>query len=229
MEKKKVTVFVAGHKLNLLTTESEKYVTDIASKVDTAVMSMLTSTNMSKEKCAVMVALDYCDDEAKQKTALNEIKEQVKDYIDDVAKLKAENNELKAEIEKLKAEKFELLNSKKTMVASAVEMKEEKIEEKVQISADDDLSFDLDTEEKAKAVVIERETPPTVAQEEKPAVPAPVAVSQKNVSQPATKNDKKRHQHNHVNPYKERFMQQKNDQKGYTPVRQYSFFDEKDN
>ncbi len=228
MEKKKVTVFVAGHKLNLLTTESEKYVTDIASKVDTAVMSMLTSTNMSKEKCAVMVALDYCDDEAKQKSALSEIKEQVKDYIDDVAKLKAENNELKAEIEKLKAEKLELVNSKKTMVASAVEMKEEKIEEKEEISADDDLSFDLGTEEKTKVEVIKRETPPTVAQEEKPVVPAPV-MEQMNFSQPAQKNDKKRHQHSHVNPYKERFMQQKNDQKGYTPVRQYSLFDEKDN
>ncbi|MBE6824463.1 MAG: cell division protein ZapA [Ruminococcaceae bacterium] len=227
MEKKKVTVFVAGHKLNLLTTESEKYVTDIASKVDTAVMSMLTSTNMSKEKCAVMVALDYCDDEAKQKSALNEIKEQIKDYIEDVSKLRAENDELKSEIEKLKAEKSELLASKKTMVASAVEIKdEEKIQEQAKISSDDDLSFDLDVTDNTNGVEIESETPPTI--EEKPSITAPVA-QQKNFSQPATKNDKKRHQHNHVNPYKERFMQQKNEQKGYTPVRQYSFFDEKDN
>lgn len=209
MEKKKVTVFVAGQKLNLITTESEKYVTDIAQKVDTAVNSMFASSNMSREKCAVMAALDFCDDEAKARVALNELKEQIKDYIEDSSKLRTENEELKAEIEKLKAEKQELLNSKKTLVASAVEIKKEKTvkqEIEVEIDSSDDLSFDFD----------EVNTEGTQADE---------AVETNNTATPK-KADKKRHNHSHTNPYKERFLKQQNEQKGYTPTRQYSLFDD---
>ena len=143
MEKNKITVFVAGHKLTLITQESEKYVTDIASKVETAINSLFSSSNMSKEKCAVMAALDFCDDEFKSRMALSEIKEQIKDYIEDTSKLRAENDALKAEIAKLKGEKEELLKSKKTMIASAVEIKKEKtVVEEIEISSDDDLFFD---------------------------------------------------------------------------------------
>lgn len=204
MEKNKVTVFVCGQKLTLLTTESEKYVNDIASKVETSINSLFAASNMSKEKCAVMTALDFCDDEYKARAAMNEIKEQIKEYIEDAAKLREENALLKAEIEKLNEEKKLLLNSKKTMIASSVEIKHEPNDEPQQvISADDDLSFGDDEEEIAE--------------------PAPVEpqVSEK----PAPKNDKKRHDHKHVNPFKERFMQ--NNDKGYTPVRQYSLFDDK--
>lgn len=212
MEKKKVTVFVAGQKLNLITTESEKYVTDIAQKVDTAVNSMFASSNMSREKCAVMAALDFCDDEAKARVALNELKEQIKDYIEDSSKLRTENEELKAEIEKLKAEKQELLNSKKTLVASAVEIKKEKTvkqEIEVEIDSSDDLSFDFD----------EVNTEGTQADEAVEAV-------ETNYTATPKKADKKRHNHSHTNPYKERFLKQQNEQKGYTPTRQYSLFDD---
>ena len=95
MEKNKITVFVAGQKLTLITTDTEKYVSEIAQKVDTTVNSLLNSSNMSREKCAVMAALDFCDDEAKARVALNELKEQIKDYIADSSALRAENEELK--------------------------------------------------------------------------------------------------------------------------------------
>ena len=42
----------------------------------------------------------------------------------------------------------------------------------------------------------------------------------------APKAEKKRHNHEHVNPYKEKFMSKNKEDKGYTPVRQYSLFDE---
>ena len=50
-------------------------------------------------------------------------------------------------------------------------------------------------------------------------------VTEKNTEK---KTDKKRHSHEHKNPFKERFMKQQNEQKGYTPIRQYSLFDETD-
>ena len=201
MEKNKITVFVSGHKLTLITEESEKYVTDIASKVETTINSLFSASNMSKEKCAVMAALDFCDDEFKSRMILNEVKEQVKEYIEDTAKLRAENEALKAEIEKLKGEKEELLKSKKTMIASAVEIKKEKtVTEEIEISSDDDLFFDDEDENKDVAV-------------EKEEAKAPKA-------------EKKRHNHEHVNPYKEKFLSKNKNDKGYTPVRQYSLFDE---
>lgn len=223
MEKKKVTVFVAGQKLTLITTDSEKYVSDIAQKVDTAINSLMSSSNMSREKCAVMAALDFCDDEAKTRATLSDVKEQIKDYIDDSAKLRAENEALKEEVEKLKAEKAELLTSKKTLVASAVEIKHEKKTEtvkelEVEIDSSDDLSFDFDEEDTNEEEVIEKEDVVTTA----PVAPAPV--NQAPAQTP--KSEKKRHNHNHTNPYKERFLKQQNEQKGYTPVRQYSLFDD---
>lgn len=212
MDKNKVTVFVAGHKLTLLTNETEKYVTDIASRVDTAINTMFSTTNMSKEKCAVMAALDFCDDEHKARTSLNEVKEQIKDYIDDSTKLRAENEALKAEVARLKGEKEELLKSKKTMIASSVDIKAPKEDEnkEKEISAEDDLFFDEEETEKEAEVKVE----------------APTVDTKKPQPAPAPKADKKRHNHEHVNPYKERFMQKKAEDKGYTPVRQYSFFDD---
>ena len=227
MEKKKISVFVAGQKLTLITTESEKYVSTIASKVDTAINSMFTSSNMSKEKCAVMAALDFCDDEAKARAALNELKEQIKDYIKDSETLRQENDALKSEIEKLKSEKAELLKSKKTLIASSVEIKKttEKTEEiEIEIDSDDDLSFDFDedddnTEIKEDAEIID--IPVNKDEKKEPVAVAPAISTEK-------KTDKKRHSHEHKNPFKERFMKQQNEQKGYTPIRQYSLFDETD-
>lgn len=216
MDKNKVSVFVGGHKLNLITEDSEKYVTDIASKVDTKINSLLTLSSMSKEKCAVMAALDFCDDEAKARQALSDIKEQIKDYIEDSAKLRDEIAKLKAQIEKLESEKSEILNSKKTIIASSTQIKEEREEV---VSADDDLSFD---------VVVEKETPPTPELTPVAPTPAPQTPQKPVFTQPAPKAEKKRHNHTHVNPYKERFMQQKQNDKGYTPTRQYTLFDNKD-
>ena len=150
MEKNKISVFVAGQKLTLITSDSERYVRDIASRVDTAINSMFTASTMSREKCAVMAALDFCDDEAKSRAALNEVKEQIKDYIRDSQALRDEIDKLKAEIEKLKGDKEEFVKSKKTLIASAVEIKKttKKTEEvEIEINADDDLSFDFDEDE----------------------------------------------------------------------------------
>lgn len=221
MEKNKISVFVAGQKLTLITSDSERYVRDIASRVDTAINSMFTASNLSREKCAVMAALDFCDDEAKSRASLNEVKEQIKDYIKDSQALRDEIEKLKAENEKLKSEKEELLKSKKTLIASAIEIKKttKKTEEvEIEINSDDDLSFDFDKDETVE------NTEETKAEEEAVAKPAETVAQEP--KQQEKKADKKRHNHEHKNPYKERFMKQQRDEKGYTPMRQYSFFDE---
>lgn len=208
MEKNRITVFVAGNKLTLITEQDEKYVTDVASKVDTAIKSLVSATNMSTERCAVMSALDFCDDLNKAKQDLNEVKEQIKDYIEDSAKLREENEMLKAKIEKLKVVKNESVAEAPVVISEKAEKKEEKI------TAEDDLFFDEE--------VVENKQISVVSPQEKKEY-----VQYNNPVQTHNQNNKKRHEHNHVNPFKERFMK-KEKQGGYTPNRQYSLFDKKD-
>ena len=163
----------------------------------------------------------------KARAALNELKEQIKDYIKDSETLRQENDALKSEIEKLKSEKAELLKSKKTLIASSVEIKKttEKTEEiEIEIDSDDDLSFDFDEDDDNTEIEDEEDIidiPVNKDEKTEPVAVAPAISTEK-------KTDKKRHSHEHKNPFKERFMKQQNEQKGYTPIRQYSLFDETD-
>ena len=90
MENKKtrVSVFVAGQRFNILTDKSEKYVLDIASEIDARINSLVVTGDMTRERAAVLTALDYADDTALDKEALAEVKEQIKDYLAEIERLK---------------------------------------------------------------------------------------------------------------------------------------------
>lgn len=227
MEKNRVTVMVAGQKFTILSDDPENYVLDLAAKIDARITS-LTLRNMTREKAAVLTALDFADDLEKDKKAQTEVKEQIKDYIRELSELSAECESLKAQADKLKEEKekeriekealqkivkdlqnsiesFRVESAKMVNTAPAVQTEEAPEEEPItaeikdeqpQTTDDGDLSFDFDEEE-----------------------PKPV-----HTPVPATLK-KKRHEHNHGNPYKEQFMK-KQEEKGYTPQRQYSLFDD---
>ena len=107
----KVSVFVAGQRFNIITEKSEKYVLDIASEIDARINSLVISGDMTRERAAVLTALDYADDSETDKENINAVKEQMKDYLltierlqDDNAKLVGDYNLLKAEYERLIAE-----------------------------------------------------------------------------------------------------------------------------
>lgn len=187
MEKNRYTVYVAGKKFTLVTDDTEKQVMDIASRVDTSINSLVAQTNMSKENCAILSALDFCDDEFKARLEINEIKEQIKEYFEDSARLRSENEALRKEIDSLK-EEIKNLSEIKTEKEIAVTQKSN------DISSDDDLSFDE----------------------------APV----KSYQPKPQKQEKKRHEHNHTNVYRQQFLKQNEQEKGYTPKRQYSLFDD---
>ena len=100
MDKKKVSVFVAGQKFNLITDEEERYVIDLAAKIDARISSLSISQCMSRERAAVLTALDMADDIEQGKRNLNEVKEQVKDYLKTIEALTAENTELHTQLSK---------------------------------------------------------------------------------------------------------------------------------
>lgn len=231
MEKNRVTVLVAGQKFTILSEDPENYVIDLAAKIDARITS-LTLKNMTREKAAVLTALDFADDMEKDKQAQAQIKEQIKDYIREISELSAECESLKAQADKLREEKEkerlekealqkivkDLQTGIETFRTESARMihqpekapaKDEKplpdesdepiaaeIPEEPQTTEDGDLSFDF------------------IEEDQKPVhTPTPSAPK------------KKRHEHHHENPYKQQYMK-KQEEKGYTPQRQYSLFDD---
>lgn len=248
MEKVKVSVFVAGQRFNIITDEEEKYVRDLAARVDGRINSLAVSQNIGRERAAVLAALDLADDIDHERRNLSEVKEQVKDYLTQIEKLSAENcriknelgsaesdaKELKAareilskrdkEISALKSEIFSLKDQielmrkthEEALAAKAIEDK--KAEEVIYCRSEDKAPT-----EEAPAV---QEAPPEKAgeitaqddlffdmPEEEPVKPSP------------RKEKKNRHDHSHVNPYKQNYLKKQEDQKGYTQQRQISLFD----
>ncbi|MBQ0098182.1 MAG: cell division protein ZapA [Oscillospiraceae bacterium] len=205
MEKNKVSVLVAGQRFTLVTEESDKNVMDIAASVDAKINTFMARMNMSREKCSVLAALDFCDDERKARKAINEIKDQIKDYITEISTLKEENEKLKKEIEKLNDEKQRLIDSKKATVITSKEALTESV------TSQDDLSFDFPNE-----IKVEVDEKPTQEAEKK------VDNTPSYFGAPIKK---PRHEHKHENPYKQQFEKKQSEQKGYTPQRQYTLFD----
>ena len=225
----KVSVVVAGQRFTILTDKSEKYVRDIASEIDARVNSLVVSSNMSRERAAVLTAMDYADDSVLDRENIAAVKEQIKDYVQEIerlqdnnAKLVSDYNLLKAEYERLIEErqnaqdleekaKKELDDSQTRITSLKEQLKQanEQIEALKNQQADDVIPLP----EEAPA---EQERPITAEddlffdiEEEEPVKPE--------------KKKKNRHEHNHVNPYQQKAKDK--EQKGYTQQRQYSFFD----
>lgn len=225
MEKKRVTVMVAGQRFTILTEDSEKYVIDIAAKIDARISSM-TMTNMSRERAAVLTALDFADDNEKIKSETAQIREQIKDYIENLSRLNAEVDTLRAENEKLQ-EKAGTDADDKALIAALQE----------EIAA---LKEQLSKAEEKPAVTehtaIAEEVPPVPAQsreeervtQDKPKEELYFGVPLESAVRPQKK---PRHEHKHENPYRQQFLNKQNNagaQKGYIPKRQYSLFDDEE-
>lgn len=252
MENKKtrVSVFVAGQRFNILTDKSEKYVLDIASEIDARINSLVVTGDMTRERAAVLTALDYADDTALDKEALAEVKEQIKDYLHEIerlsdsnAKLSADYNNLKSEYERLIAlrrssdDAQRKLEDKEKQIAAL----EEQLKRNSEIAEEQKQRIaQLDDEKQQLSKAVEELTQELEAAKAQPAVPVPTdddAPEEKTITaeddlffEPeeeaeAIKPDKKkknRHEHSHVNPYQQKA---KDKEKGYTQQRQYTFFD----
>ena len=251
MEKKKVLIFVAGQRFNILTDEDEKYVIDVAAKVDARIASLSISQNITRERAAVLTALDFADDNEQDKRAMNEIKEQIKDYMTEISRLSEENTSLNAENNQLKRHVAALEDQQGDREAAEkanAALNSENDRLKQEIAALKDLQAEKATDEKEKEAlkaqiralkeqmdILSTESAPEPAPvEEKPAAETITSDDDLffgSIEEPAVKPQKEkknRHDHSHVNPYKQQFMQKKNNsnnQKGYTQQRQYSLFD----
>lgn len=225
----KVSVVVAGQRFTILTDKSEKYVRDIASEIDARVNSLVVSSNMSRERAAVLTAMDYADDSVLDRENIAAVKEQIKDYVQEIerlqdnnAKLVSDYNLLKAEYERLIEERQNAqdleekakkeLDDSQTRIAS---LKEQLKQANEQIEA-------LKNQQADDVIPLPEEAP---AEQERPITAEDDLFFDIEEEEPVKpeKKKKNRHEHHHVNPYQQKAKDK--EQKGYTQQRQYSFFD----
>ena len=103
MEKKNVVIYVAGQRFSIATADTEEYVTGIGDKVDVMIRGISKDNpRLNRDSCAILTALNFCDDETKLRQMMEVLREQVKDYINTNDALRTENCRLKEEIAALK-------------------------------------------------------------------------------------------------------------------------------
>lgn len=108
----KVRVTIAGSQYAIATTDSEKYITSLAKKLDDDISKLVGSNDkLTVTKAAVFCAMGYLDDYHKSCESVENMRSQIQGYISDAAqaklaedKAKAEADELRKELEALKAQ-----------------------------------------------------------------------------------------------------------------------------
>ena len=104
----------AGLSLFAVSTRGSKSVRGIDAEsksvreIDARINSLVVSQEMTRERAAVLTALDYADDSELDKENISAVKEQMKDYLEEIDRLQDNNakiigdyNSLKAEYERL--------------------------------------------------------------------------------------------------------------------------------
>lgn len=105
MESKNVIIYVAGQRFSIRTKDTEEYVISTGEQVDLRIKGIQNDNpRLNRDACAILAALDYCDDMRKLSTRVDILRDQVKDYLADGEKLRSENAVLKSEVEKLNEE-----------------------------------------------------------------------------------------------------------------------------
>lgn len=226
----KVSVVVAGQRFTILTDKSEKYVRDIASEIDARINSLVLTSNMTRERAAVLTAMDYADDSVLDRENIAAVKEQIKDYVKEIERLQDNNAKLVSDYNLLKAEYERLIEDRQTA---------QDFEEKAKKALDDSQAQIASLQEQLKKaneqieslknqqsdddeIPLPEEAP---AEQEKPITAEDDLFfdpEEEEVIKPEKKK-KNRHEHHHVNPYQQKAKDK--EQKGYTQQRQYSFFD----
>lgn len=136
MEKKNVVIYVAGQRFSITTGDTPEYVMGIGEKIDVMIKGIQKDNpKLNRDACAILTALNICDDETKLRQMMEVLREQVKDYLVANENLRTENDALKKEIQKLKASSCEKAEStvskeKETQTPDpAPKKKDEKAEE----------------------------------------------------------------------------------------------------
>ena len=101
----KVRVNIAGAQYAFATTDSEKYITSLADKLDRDITKLMEANpSLPVTKAAVFCAMDYLDEYQKSTGSAENMRSQIQDYIADAARARTAEDKLRAENEALRRE-----------------------------------------------------------------------------------------------------------------------------
>ena len=211
MLKKRVRVHIEGRNYALITTEDTKYVQQIADEVIAHIRKTATGpTQLDTRDCAILAALDFCDERKKADARTQEV-------IAKADKIIQKNNELNKLCSEYKEKLTEAINENTAL------SKQVKAYEKEKSAATDENSALSD---KVKAL---EEKLSALEKENSEIKKKPAQIAQKNPTAPKNPPaDKKSAQIASKLENVKKTEEEKRNEKllGYVPMRQYSLFED---
>lgn len=132
MDSKNVIIYVAGQRFSLRTKDTEEYIISTGEQVDLRIKGIQNDNpRLNRDACAILAALDYCDDMRKLSSRVDVLREQVKDYLADSERLRSENAALKSEAQKLR-EELKALKEQKSTPAQPLKQNDKNKNQKIQ-------------------------------------------------------------------------------------------------
>lgn len=103
MEKKVHKLLIAGEEYRIISDEPAEYMQSLAHELDMKMSAIIKGSHVSTTQAAVLVALQYADDAAKNSGNADTLRAQLKEYLEDAAQAKSERDFYKRELERAKA------------------------------------------------------------------------------------------------------------------------------
>ena len=116
MEKKRVSVQIEGRSYSLITTDDEKYVQKVANEVLSHIRKAAQSTKqLDPRDCAVLAALNFCDDR-------NKALKKNKDYVEKADKIIQQTNDLNRLCKEYREKLTEAMNDNTRLINNNKEL-----------------------------------------------------------------------------------------------------------
>ena len=116
MEKKRVSVQIEGRSYSLITTDDEKYVQKVANEVLSHIRKAAQSTKqLDTRACAVLAALNFCDDR-------NKALKKNKDYVEKADKIIQQTNDLNRLCKEYREKLTEAMNDNTRLINNNKEL-----------------------------------------------------------------------------------------------------------
>lgn len=116
MEKKRVSVQIEGRSYSLITTDDEKYVQKVANEVLSHIRKTAQSTKqLDTRDCAVLAALNFCDDR-------NKALKKNKDYVEKADKIIQQTNDLNRLCKEYREKLTEAMNDNTRLINNNKEL-----------------------------------------------------------------------------------------------------------
>lgn len=218
MEKKRVSVQIEGRSYSLITTDDEKYVQKVANEVVSHIRKAAQSTKqLDTRDCAVLAALNFCDDR-------NKALKKNKDYVEKADKIIQQTNDLNKLCKEYREKLTEAMNDNTRLTMNNKELEKRLAVLRHEVSQ---LKEKLESVEKVEEIE-EKSSEKAESENSKPE--KKTAPKEKKTS---TAKNKKTEQSNDVpvnvlsNEAKKTEQELRNEELlGYVPMTQFSLFDE---